>query len=1055
MLSVTALVDQAIAKNARGELPGEDSYTQFSSDLLSALPQDSVPSYGTLELRLFSSKIANQYGRLIAWALMRYLGNHRTFPSQPSDLRPRAITFIRDNISQDLRHHHIDFNLQSHEIESALNKVVPTIEQSIREATQFRSLDTISHFRRNLFATINDRHHAGLIYTFSNRSKVNEELTRSLDAVIAFTQADAFSVIDMYQRAQNACIDAQADLNSDGTYYTTDLLSSVPKALQQAIERQIVELDIAQSTTLSLAPVAKKYPLHLPNTDIELRLILANCGPGTASDVHVQFESTSELQLTRDGLHVGNLSPNESRSIQIGARVLTPEAIALLSAEVHWLNFDRRQGSLVVDLELAGQDATIDWSALSRRQPYNLEVAIDRRFIGRDTLLNQILSRVTAPNPGSLYLWGQKRVGKTSLVQTLASKIRARFPDFAVVYLETIRELTPEETTNAICRRLISALKITDPRFATAAEPVHTGTLSPLSDFLDQLLQIVPDKKFLIIIDEFDELPVELYRGRGVADTFFQMLGKGIAAKTGVGVILVGGERIPRIIRAQGMRLNMYRPQQIDHFERDDDFSQLVRVPGAPLEFSDDAVDQLWHYSDGNPYFLNEICSRLAERMIQRRDAYITAAEVSEAIDRTLDSIESNSFAHYWADGILEVDTSQARASLTDRIRLLAAAAEVIDRGSDTVSKETLTKQAKRHGCTATDVEQTLRDFQSRGIIVDNGKGGGYSFRVKLFQEWLRGRGRVELAAQLYDDLGNRERMAEERDALIAADELDGLVARWGTYQGGTVSPHAVRQWLSQFGSPQDQRLMFRILQGLQYYTLEKMRECLTHAHRAVVADLVTDLSSNREHRRDLVVSYLGTVSRSGPSMARLYRQQNRIWHQNCIEPGSISEFLDNDARASAIVFVDDFIGTGRTATRQFGEFFEQHPSVGELVEDRQLNVWYVTVAGTVEGIRKLRGYFDTVSPRVKVIAGDELGAESRAFSPESPLWADSSERQLAKEIAKSFGERLEGRAPLGFGDIQGLTVFEANCPNTSLPILHKRRKVLGDTFQPLFPRST
>ena len=87
------------------------------------------------------------------------------------------------------------------------------------------------------------------------------------------------------------------------------------------------------------------------------------------------------------------------------------------------------------------------------------------------------------------------------------------------------------------------------------------------------------------------------------------------------------------------------------------------------------------------------------------------------------------------------------------------------------------------------------------------------------------------------------------------------------------------------------------------------------------------------------------------------------------------------------------------------------------------------------------------------VLVGDELGSESMAFNESAPMWVDSTERERAHEIARSVGERLEGRAPLGFGGIQGLVVFEGNCPNTSLPILHRQRKIMEETFKPLFPR--
>ena len=699
--TVQIRVDQAVKAALSSNSTDKRRFTEFVLDLVSASRGESYLPEGATAFALLDEIVLPEHRRLIAWALLRFLGGSGAFPTEPPELRPRVLAFIARHIGQDLKAHHIDLKSQSHQLESALSQVAPSIERDIIEAVEFRSIDALTQFRGNLFKVLNSKRNSGLLYAFSNRSLLNEALTKSLDAVRSFQDADDFSILETYEYARDVCRDSQKDLQSQGTEYASDVIASVPSALQKTLDSQIANLELAKPATLSLSSVEKKYPLHAACTEIDIRLILHNTGGGTAFDVQIAIEGTRELDLMQKDSYVGRLGPGESRYVQFLAQVIEPENIALLSAKVTWINFDRREDQFTADLELQAQDPTVDWSKFANSQPYALDVAIGDRFVGRTTLLNRLLMRVANPNPGSLYIWGQKRVGKTSLVRALADAIDRDYEEFAVVYLETIRELTAEDTTDAMCRRLISKLKSADLRFRDLAEPEYTGTLSPLSDFIDQLHLIAPEKKFIIIIDEFDELPVELYKGRGVADTFFQTLGKGIAGKIGVGMVLVGGERIPQIIRAQGMRLNMYRPEPIDHFERNEEFSALVRCPGMPLEFSDDAIARLWDYSEGNPYFLNEICSRLAEMMIERHDAYVTADEVDESILITLNTIDSNSFAHYWSDGFVDLDAAQSDAVVTDRIRFLVAMAEAINQRGGAISKEDLIGMAGKHGCNA------------------------------------------------------------------------------------------------------------------------------------------------------------------------------------------------------------------------------------------------------------------------------------------------------------------------------------------------------------------
>ena len=734
-------------------------------------------------------------------------------------------------------------------------------------------------FQEHLFETVNSKKNAGLLYTFVNRSLVNDALKNSLNASRVFYDAEDFAIIDAYENAKSLCSDVHDELMRGKTIYSA-FMASVPTSVMQELDREIAKLQLAQPARLELMPIEKKYLLHVVGTDIEIRTEVRNSGGGTAFDVQVTIQSTDEIHVANPSIYIGTVHANESRLIQFKARVMRPESLALVSGRVEWLNFDRKGNDIATDFELEAQDSSIDWASLESSQPYALDVALGDRFVGRTQLLNNLIRNVSNQHPGSFYLWGQKRVGKTSLVRTLADSLRCTSPDLAVVYLETITELTADQTTNAMCQRLIARLRVTDPRFHSVAEPEYVGTLSPLMNYVDHLMAIAPEKKFLIIIDEFDELPIELYKGRGVADSFFQMLGKGIAGKLGVGVILVGGERIAEIRRTQGMRLNMYRAQYIDHFERNEEFDDLIRRPGFPLEFSDDAIDQLWNYSAGHPFFLNEVCSRLAEMMIERRDAYATKVEVDQAIVRTLKTIDVNSFAHYWADGIIEVDHEQSKGRVVDRIRFMAASAEALGQGGGIMPKDLLIERAGRRGCTLASVEQLIREFMTRGILIE--KDEGYQFRVRLFQEWLCDRGAIELDILLWDDLNNRERVEEERSALVSEDEIEQLIGSWGTYQGEKLSAFRIRQWLAQFNGRHDQRLMFRLLQHIRFYHEEPVRTNLQGSHRAITATLVTQIKHPREHRRDFLVSYLGSLGKSGAWLARLYRQSNQIWSENC-----------------------------------------------------------------------------------------------------------------------------------------------------------------------------
>ena len=106
----------------------------------------------------------------------------------------------------------------------------------------------------------------------------------------------------------------------------------------------------------------------------------------------------------------------------------------------------------------------------------------------------------------------------------------------------------------------------------------------------------------------------------------------------------------------------------------------------------------------------------------------------------------------------------------------------------------------------------------------------------------------------------------------------------------------------------------------------------------------------------------------------------------------------------------------------------------------------YVCLAGFASGIERiisdLRKAGFEQGDHYLISVCDILGDEDRAFT-------DASASDYAREVAEDYGRRLVKKYPLGFGDCQALVVFDATCPNDTLPVLW-----YGDSgWKPLFAR--
>ena len=1046
-------IEVGLAKAAVGQ-DATTAIALYSDPILECLTSPSTNA-GSVKA-LLDADLDPPSKRIVAWSLVRFVGAHPVNDELP-EIRLSIIRYIRAGAGDEMLDAgwDVDFDSQSYRVLEQLSTITPRIERELElAAASLTDIADIGAFRERFLRAISDRQNAVLTNIFiepRNKALLHE----ALDVTAEYSKSRPEELYDRYLEAEDAVEELNASIRDIG--YEQTYLGTTSEIIQGKLEAHFAAQEYASPGQLEVSLTKKEYRLHDPGT-IDVRVAVLNSGHGTSFDVELTIDSNADLVALASQASLGRIDPQEQRDIVLPFKV-NPGAAqppGSLGIDAGWRNFDRGHMSDFFELQLNPQDPSIDWDVLLARDPYSLSIAVGQEFVGRRRLLDWLTARVTGTNMGSAYVWGQKRVGKTSLVRELESEIRARKDGeerYVPIYVETIREESAADTVNLLGHRLARGVLGSDPRFADIPEPEFHGSLTPLIDLLDTSSDMAHDVRFIFILDEFDELPIELYLSRGIADAFFQSLGKGIAQRPECSVILVGGERVRQIISHQGMRLNTFRPLTVDHFSRDsewDDFRELVRRPASPLQFDEGAIEELWTYCAGHPYFLKEIASRVVELMVDRRDAYVTSNDVLEGVRKTLSQIDVNSFAHFWADGILEVDPAASEAESIDRRNVLLAYVEAATEWSS-VDEENWLIAAQNRGCSSPTARRHITEFIVRNIVELTD--GALRFRVKLFAHWLSERGAVELRAQLARSQADVDAAAEEDRAFVTDTEIADLVRDWPPYQSRYVSESDVREWLKQFGQNADQRLMFRLLAATRFYSQRIIRERLRQLHSSVSGQSRHRIEQRQLRRRDILVSFADSLGKSGPSIAKLYVTENRIWHENVVAPESLSKVLD-DSPIQTVVFVDDFVGTGKTGSKFFTKLAKTQAELCQRIRNGEIRVFYVCVAGLTSGLGTLRDRLEGLGLPVDVLCGEELEASGKAFNEESPIWAAAhKDRARALEIAKSWGDRLEPRQPLGYGDCESLVVFEHNCPNNTLPILYKNRK--GGGFRPLFPRSS
>ena len=408
-------------------------------------------------------------------------------------------------------------------------------------------------------------------------------------------------------------------------------------------------------------------------------------------------------------------------------------------------------------LELPAQPGNIPWDDLTYAEPYSLEpVRKAEHLIGRSEQTRSLISKIRADSVGSFCVYGQRRVGKTSVVATLED-----MPDLdgtTILYLDTGMFIVPDarETINNLGSQICADLLQRNSRLADLAPPTFSGALAPLHGFLTGAFNHDPTLRLVVVLDEFDALPPELYRRGDVSHAFFTTL-RSLSARRPLGFLLVGGERMAEILSTQGEALNKFRRLRIDYLDRQSqwsDFVDLVRKPVAHwATIADEAVTKLYDETAGNPFFTKFVCTELIEDMKRRRDAYVTRTEMDRAIRAAVNHAGINNCQHFWDDGVIATNDERIDQERAARRRVMLALGEVL-RSKRPSTVVNITTASSRFGLAESDVQRILTDFQKRKVLVRAGE--EYSCKVHLFQRWLVDEGVNELDLTLVEEEGLR-----------------------------------------------------------------------------------------------------------------------------------------------------------------------------------------------------------------------------------------------------------------------------------------------------------
>lgn len=854
-----------------------------------------------------------------------------------------------------------------------------------------------------------------------------------------------------------------------GSQIWVSLVQPVLDHLATLVEDATSRGEVALAPSLSLRNPRTKADLRAADANIFLSFSLVNQGKGYARDVSLQHVKESG-DLTAPDLTVFeptgpfDVPPGGEQLVRL--RLALAEASGDLSIPVQWVCITASGKQVIAkDVLLIAQQVTDpDWEALLSDPPYTLNpIKRADRLYGRDTKLQKLLLAAMAGT--STFVWGQKRIGKTSLLQVLATKLSAREDTTCVLLrMGELASLHEGQLAHRIARRLVDKAKA---QIEVPQESEFGAGINLLVPFMEQLAAAMEGHKFIVIVDEFDDLDPAFYTGERGRQF---MKGLRSASEAGLTFFFVGSERMDAIFERHQADLNKWTNVQLDRIDNRADCQALIEKPviGA-LEFDAAAVDFIIDYNAGNPFYIHNFCYQLFERCVQEHRTFIDSNDTSAVRHQLLRSLGPTNFAHLWEDNPV-LDLLEKRKQAAENCIALCCISAL--GGRFEAVEELLEAQeglpmAAEDRADLSELRRACARLLKRNVLLRRSDLDDQVISLQVFREWLGEHARAKLLpiwCSHTESLRNAPAdeaapmaSSETSDSAFPISEDDMLaVAQRLTYFGKQKDVAEIKQWLRQFDDDSRIETAFLLLRrvaehgfitdGMRTNALAKIEEMIL-AKRRTTGGGSWNIVKNR--RANLAIGYLDAEHKSGGTMAR--DAKNRMQAGKVAPAAELEPWMRSNIDADALVaVVDDFAGTGNTLVKGLekarlkikGEVWDRYVKEGRIA----LFVMY-SFPEALEAVR-------VAIPGVEVLAAHVFGDDLRACNEEAGIFETEGDRTFARDILQQIGRELSPSNPLGHGDMGALVVFSNTTPNNTLPIFWCGGIVQERPWKPLFPRA-
>jgi formylglycine-generating enzyme required for sulfatase activity/tetratricopeptide (TPR) repeat protein len=340
-------------------------------------------------------------------------------------------------------------------------------------------------------------------------------------------------------------------------------------------------------------------------------------------------------------------------------------------------------------------------------------------FVGREDIQREVLRILRHPQQNAITLYGQRRIGKTSVLQSLLTRLPQEGNLCPVFFdLEDKAALPLGRVLVDLARVVAHELHLPVPDLGSDPEKEFKNEWLP-----GVLTSLASGACLVLLFDEFDVLADP--QGESAAAAFFPYLRDLLALdRARLKFVFVLG-RSPNDLSSIAMSIFKGVSSQRITLLSAQNAENLIRLSekDSSLRWDQEAIQEVWSLTHGHPFFTQSLCSQVWERAYELSDtpAIVSAEDVREAVTTTLEA-SRNTLEWLWA-------------GLGPAERIVASA--LAQAGPVAVDEIALERILREGG-----VRILIRELQNAPQLLQDWDllepvNEGYRFRVELLRQWI------------------------------------------------------------------------------------------------------------------------------------------------------------------------------------------------------------------------------------------------------------------------------------------------------------------------------